>query len=89
MLRSHVRKIFRDVWSRKGRTLLVAIAIFIGVLGVVTLISAGDLMLHQLQKDLQQDKLAMLRAFVIVPKGISLDNAVQRLHQRKGSASGP
>jgi putative ABC transport system permease protein len=74
MFRSHTRKILRDVWSRKGRTLLVAIAIFIGVLGVVTLISAGDLMLRQLQKDLQQDKLAMLRAFVTVPKGTSLDN---------------
>ena len=75
MYRSHARKIIRDIWSRKGRTLLVSIAIFIGVLGVVTLISAGDLMLRQLQKDLQQDKLAMLRAFVTVPKGIDLDNA--------------
>jgi putative ABC transport system permease protein len=75
MFRSRTRKILRDVWTRKGRTLLVAIAIFIGVLGVVTLISAGDLMVMQLNKDLQQDKLGMLRAFVTVPKGETLDNA--------------
>ena len=32
-------------------------------------------MLRQLKKDLQQDKLGMLRVFVTVPKGTSLDNA--------------
>ena len=37
MFRSRTRKILRDIWTRKGRTLLVSIAIFIGVLGVVTL----------------------------------------------------
>ena len=68
MFRSRTRKILRDIWARKGRTLLVSIAIFIGVLGVVTLISSGDLMLRQLHKDLQPDKLGMIRAFVTVPK---------------------
>lgn len=75
MFRSRTRKIFRDIWARKGRTLLVSIAIFIGVLGVVTLISAGDLMLRQLHEDLQPDKLGMIRAFVTVPKATSIDNA--------------
>jgi putative ABC transport system permease protein len=75
MFRSRTRKVLRDIWTRKGRTLLVSIAIFIGVLGVVTLISSGDLMIRQLKKDLQQDKLGMLRAFVTVPSGTSLDNA--------------
>jgi putative ABC transport system permease protein len=75
MFRSRTRKILRDVWTRKGRTLLVSIAIFIGVLGVVTLVSAGDLMVSQLKKDLKQDKLGMLRVFVTVPKGASLDNS--------------
>ena len=75
MFRSRTRKILRDIWARKGRTLLVTIAIFIGVVGVVTLISAGDLMLRQLHKDLQPDKLGMIRAFVTIPKGTSTDNA--------------
>jgi putative ABC transport system permease protein len=75
MNRSRTRKILRDIWTRKGRTFLVSIAIFIGVLGVVTLVSSGDLMIRQLRKDLQQDKLGMLRAFVTVSKGTSLDNA--------------
>jgi len=74
MFRSRTRKILRDIWTRKGRTLLVSIAIFIGVLGVVTLVTAGDLMIRQLKKDLKQDKLGMLRVFVTVPKGASLDN---------------
>lgn len=41
-------KIARDVWSRKVRTLLVATSIFIGVFGVVTLFSTGELLINQL-----------------------------------------
>jgi putative ABC transport system permease protein len=86
MFRSRTRKIFHDIWARKGRTLLVSIAIFIGVLGVVTLISGGDLMLRQLHKDLQPDKLGMIRAFVTVPKGASVDNTayMQSLQAMQG-----
>ena len=86
MFRSRTRKIFRDIWARKGRTVLVTIAIFIGVVGVVTLISAGDLMLRQLRKDLQPDKLGMIRAFVTVPKGASVDNIayMQSLQEMQG-----
>jgi putative ABC transport system permease protein len=63
------------VWSRKGRTFMVSIAIFVGVLGVVTLLSSSDLLIRQLNEDLKQDELAMVRAAVGVPSGVELDNA--------------
>lgn len=86
MFRSRGRKVFRDVWSRKGRTALVSIAIFIGVLGVVALMSAGDILISQLRSDLQPEKLGMIRAFVSVPSGIELDNAayLDRLREIPG-----
>ena len=67
MNRSTLRKIWGDLWIRKGRTLLVSMSIFIGVVGVVTLITAGDLLVKQLQEDIQEDELAMLQVFLIVP----------------------
>lgn len=67
MNRSTFRKIWGDLWTRKGRTLLVSISIFIGVVGVVTLITAGDLLVKQLQEDIQVDELPMLQVFMIVP----------------------
>ena len=42
MFRSRWRKVFRDVWARKIRTAMTSIAIFVGVLGVVTLTSWGS-----------------------------------------------
>ena len=64
MFGTRLRKILRDVWARKVRTLLVSSSIFIGVLGVVTLFSAGEILIDQLQEDLQQDELAMIRLSV-------------------------
>ncbi len=61
------RKIIGDIKTRKGRTVLVAISIFIGVLGVVTLITAGDLLVRQLTADIRQDELPMLVNFVVIP----------------------
>ena len=75
MLRSRWRKIFRDVWARKSRTAMASIAIFIGVLGVVTLWSSGDLIISQLKEDLRQDDLAMQAVFVSAPGGAKVDNA--------------
>lgn len=66
MIRTRTRKIISDIWSRKIRTLLVSSSIFIGVLGVVTLVSAGELLINQLEQDIQEDKLAMIRAGVSV-----------------------
>ena len=77
MNRSTFRKIWGDLWTRKGRTLLVSLSIFIGVAGVVTLITAGDLLVKQLQEDIQETELPMLQAFVIVPPSegdVELDN---------------
>jgi putative ABC transport system permease protein len=77
MNRSTLRKIWGDLWTRKGRTLLVSLSIFIGVVGVVTLITAGDLLVKQLQEDIQEAELPMLSTFVTVPPSagdIELDN---------------
>jgi putative ABC transport system permease protein len=74
MIGSRLRKIFRDVWARKGRALMASSAIFVGVLGVVTLLSAGDLLTSQLKQDLRQEDLAMQAVFVSAPGGSELDN---------------
>ncbi len=50
MFRSRWRKIFRDVWARKSRTVMASAAIFVGVLGVVTLTSLGDLLISLLKQ---------------------------------------
>ncbi len=73
-MRTRVLKVLRDVWSRKVRTLLVSASIFIGVFGVVTLFSTGELLVRQLEKDIQQDRLAMIRTVVSVPAGAQVDN---------------
>jgi len=67
MTRSTFRKILGDIWARKGRTALVAISIFIGVLGAVTLITAGDLLVRQLESDIQEDDLPMMQVFMTIP----------------------
>ena len=61
MRKTRQRKIYGDVLSRKGRTALVSLSIFIGVLGVVTLFSMGDILVSRLKKDIQEDKLAMVK----------------------------
>jgi len=53
MFRSRWRKVFRDVWARKSRTILASTAISVGVLGVVTLWSSGDLLVSQLKRDIK------------------------------------
>ena len=75
MFRSRWRKIFRDVWARKGRTVMASAAIFVGVLGVVTLTSMGDLLVSQLKGDLKEEELPMQAVFVSAPGGAQLDNA--------------
>ena len=75
MFGSRIIKIWRDVWSRKIRTLLVSSSIFIGVFGVVTLFSTGEILINQLNEDLDQDRLAMIRMRVTVSAGAQVDNA--------------
>lgn len=65
MFRTRSKKIWRDVVSRKGRTLLVVLSILIGVFGVTTLVSMGDLLVTQLNNDLNEDDIAMTHVYVI------------------------
>lgn len=74
MLGTRTRKILRDIWSRKVRTLLVATSIFIGVLGVVTLMTVGDLMISRLNEDYDVEAMPMLWVVTNVPDGAVLDN---------------
>ncbi|MBN2304434.1 MAG: FtsX-like permease family protein [Anaerolineae bacterium] len=64
---SMLAKIWGDITTRKGRTIMVSVAIFIGVLGVVTLITSGDLLVRQLQADIKPDELPMVQYFVTIP----------------------
>jgi putative ABC transport system permease protein len=73
MIRTRGRKVLRDIWTRKLRTALVSTAIFIGVFGVVTFFSAGEILVGQLEKDLQQDKLAMTISQVVNNSGEVVD----------------
>ena len=75
MFGSRSRKIFRDVWTKKSRTAMASIAIFVGVLGVVSLWSSGDLLVSQLKEDLKEEELLMQAVFVSAPGGAQLDNA--------------
>jgi putative ABC transport system permease protein len=75
MIRTRGRKILRDILSRKGRTVLVAAAILIGVFGVVTLVSVNDLIVSQLHKDIKPQDLPMTRLYVTVPNAsVQIDN---------------
>ena len=53
------RKIFADVRARRGRTVLVALSIMIGVFGVSVTVGVGDIIGGQLREDLQPDQLPM------------------------------
>ena len=75
MFGTRTRKIVREIWSRKTRTILVALNIFIGVLGVVTLTSVSDLMTSTTRRDLHQDELAMVYMDVDLEDYSNIDNA--------------
>ncbi len=77
MQKTRRRKILGDVQSRKGRTALVSLSIFIGVLGVVALFSMGDILVSRLKEDIQQDKLAMIKVG-LAPSGdgaVTMENS--------------
>jgi len=75
MFRTRGRKVFRDLWARKGRTTMAAASIFIGVLGVVILVSVSHLLIRQLRKDIKEDELAMMQVFLTLPGDTQVDNA--------------
>ncbi|MCI0713095.1 MAG: ABC transporter permease [Chloroflexi bacterium] len=74
MIRTRMRKILRDIMSRKTRTLLVSISIFIGVFGTIMLFSMRDLLVRQLEDDLEQQKLAMVRTSLAANPETTVDN---------------
>jgi putative ABC transport system permease protein len=74
---TRTRKVIRDVTLRRTRTALVSISIFIGVLGVVTLSSAGDILINKLQSDLVEDELPMFTAGVDLDEGVSVADVDQ------------
>ncbi|MBZ0310405.1 MAG: ABC transporter permease, partial [Anaerolineae bacterium] len=74
MIRTRVKKILRDIWTRKTRTLMVSISIFIGVFGTVTLFTMGDLLVRQLEKDLDKNKLGMIRTYLATNPTAEVDN---------------
>jgi putative ABC transport system permease protein len=86
MFKSRTRKILRDVWGRKGRTAMASIAIFIGVLGVVILMSIGDLVTTQLREDKKEQEYRMLDIDLVLPGEPEIDNAayIKRLEALPG-----
>ncbi len=101
MNRSTWRKIIGDLWTRKARTALVSISIFIGVLGVVTLVTAGDLLIKQLRQDVKEAELPMLQVFMTIPPSVEdvdlddqayiddLQRAFPEITAIEGSANNP
>lgn len=69
MIKTRLRKIFRDIASRKGRTALVSISIFVGVLGVVTLTSVSEIMIDKLKEDLKESEISMFSTWVSLEEG--------------------
>ncbi len=75
MLRVHSKKIIGDVLSRKGRTLLVAAAICVGVAGTIALFTMSDALISQLEQNIQEDLLAMAQITVNAEPDEALRNA--------------
>lgn len=75
MIGTRTRKIFREIASHKTRTILVALNIFIGVLGVVTLTSVSDVMIRTTKKDLKEDELPMVSMHLTLEDYSAIDNA--------------
>ncbi|MBZ0308909.1 MAG: ABC transporter permease, partial [Anaerolineae bacterium] len=75
MLRTRGRKIIQDVLSRKGRTLLVSAAIFVGVAGTIALFTMRESLISQQEKDIQEERLAMAKVVVNAVSGAELDHA--------------
>lgn len=75
MFGTRTQKALKEIWLHKTRTALVAVNIFIGVLGVVTLTSVSDLMVQTTEADLHEDELAMVYMNVTLENYANIDNA--------------
>src|SRR5688500_1608836 len=72
-LHTWVRKILRDFWSYKLRSMLVSASVVIGVLGIISLTTLGQILTDQLHADIKKDELAMLRIYLRLPEGAGGD----------------
>ena len=79
LTRTHFQKIFSDILARKGRTMLVSVSIFIGVLGVITLFSVRDLIAQQLDEDVRPEQLAMIDIQVTANEGFDNADTLEKL----------
>lgn len=85
MTRTHLQKIWGDIWTRKGRTILVSTSIFIGVLGVITLFSVRDLITQQLDNDVKPAELAMIDIQVTANEGFDNNDTLNKLSRLSGT----
>ncbi len=63
---TRTKKIQGDIRARKGRTALVALAIFIGAAGTIAMFSMGHILIRQAREDVDVDTLPMAYAFVTI-----------------------
>lgn len=68
------RKIIRDIWARKSRSALVISSVFISVLGVIALLTMGDLITRQLEEDVKPEAIAMIDIEVALSSNTAVDN---------------
>ena len=64
MVQIRGKKIFRDMWARKGRSVMVILSIMIGVFGVASMMSITDLLRRQLDEDIRVDQISHNHIFV-------------------------
>ena len=65
MFKTRTRKIFRDIWARKGRSFMVILSIMIGVFAVTTMLSITDLLNRQLEEDVKSEQISHTHVYVI------------------------
>ena len=75
MIRTRGQKVLGELWERKGRTAMASMAIFIGVFGVVALVSMGDILTKSFLKDYQEHAIAMQEVTLALPGDPEVDNA--------------
>jgi len=66
-----IRKVWRDLWNNKGRTLLVVLSIAVGVMAVGMIFSSNSLINRQLNIALGSDHLA--HAFLVLDGAVTTD----------------
>jgi len=66
------KKIFRDLWGNRNRTLLVALSIAIGVIGVGMIVATRDVLMSDVMHRYGAINPAHIE--IVVPKGVKVDD---------------